>query len=84
MQNHENPSDDVYPRGLELSLYILTEKRKPTLLKGNYFYTTDEASIGVSGISDICLFTSRDMEYLTFNFQGFRIFETYFGNFRDI
>ena len=32
-----------------------------------------EACIGVLGIQDICHFTSRDMGYFPFYFQGYRI-----------
>ena len=32
-----------------------------------------EACIGVLGIQDICHFTSRDIGYFPFNFQGYRI-----------
>ena len=32
-----------------------------------------EACIGVLGIQDICHFTSRDIEYYPFYFQGYRI-----------
>ena len=33
----------------------------------------DEACIGVIGIQDICHFTSRDIGYYPFYFQGYRI-----------
>ena len=33
----------------------------------------DEACIGVLGIQDICHFTSRDMGYYPFYFQGYGI-----------
>ena len=34
---------------------------------------TSEACIGVLGIQDICLFTSRDIGYYPFYFQGYGI-----------
>ena len=40
--------------------------------------------IGFLGMLYICLFTSRDMGYLTFYYQGCGIFETQFGTFMDI
>ena len=36
-------------------------------------YINGEACIGVLGIKDICLFTSRDIGYYPFNFQGYGI-----------
>ena len=33
----------------------------------------EEACIGVLGIQDICHFTSRDIAYFLFYFQGYRI-----------
>ena len=36
-------------------------------------YAYNEACIGVIGIQDICHFTSRDIGYYPFYFQGYRI-----------
>ena len=37
------------------------------------FNSINEACIGVLGIQDICHFTSRDIGYYPFYFQGYRI-----------
>ena len=37
------------------------------------FLKISEACIGVLGIQDICHFTSRDIGYYPFFFQGYRI-----------
>ena len=41
-----------------------------------YFDANYEACIGVLRIQDICHFTSRDIGYYPFYFQGFNIFVT--------
>ena len=38
-----------------------------------------EACIGVLGIQDICHFTSRDIEYYPFYFQGYGILGSIFS-----
>ena len=41
--------------------------------------TNGEACIGVLGIQDICHFTSRDIGYFPFYFQGYGILCSIFG-----
>ena len=42
-------------------------------------YRKDEACIGVLGIQDICHFTSRDIGYFPFYFQGYGMLCSIFG-----
>ena len=55
--------------------------RKPEKILG---FTNNEACIGVLGIQDICHFTSRDIGYYPFYFQGYGILCSIFWSLRDI
>ena len=47
-----------------------------------WFLITDEACMGVIEIQDICLFTSRDIGYYPFYFQGYGILWSIFPSFQ--
>ena len=48
------------------------------------YWISNEACIGVLGIQDICHFTSRDIGYFPFYFQGYGILCSIFGLFSGI
>ena len=56
---------------LSLSIMQNGNRALPSILSANP--DTIEACIGALGIQDICHFTSRDIGYFPFYFQGYRI-----------
>ena len=53
----------------------ITNKRKPITEQ----YTIHEACVGALGIQDICNFTSRDIGYFPFYFQGYGLLRSISG-----